>query len=436
VDSNYYPGHDGLIKFTVDSTFGLHLLSKNSGFMILFFEDNRRAPFLYTQINLQEGSPFYIFQYSFMGQQPNPNALLQAFELQQKTGYDIREGSAQLCRSAQDWTGYPLSNGDMNYEPTGTPGGVMEVIHWGSRDVPIPTPGLKILSAARLDDIPALKGTLTRTTCITCQACGLSHTRQKANQPRRNAPPQCIAATNSSTEFPFSCHSCKVSFLSNEAFATHTRGVHKITTAFLTIQTVAREVGNNAQETEKSPVQDRSTKAETYRQASTNSDVQKLSADARKAITEHKRPGELETIAEDLAGDPAQNPAAKPPPKLSSKERSIIIAQGKKPIKEKQPPSKEPSLEPGELTDLASSSGTAPPPPPSTKTTEVAQDKTEITERSIVLATRPLPAWWGKGAPPDADMADKEERPAAETEVTPKKQKITKSKKIMGAQSA
>ena len=27
-------------------------------------------------------------------------------------------------------------------------------------------------------------------------------------------------------------------------------------------------------------------------------------------------------------------------------------------------------------------------------------------------------------------MADKEERPAAETEVTPKKQKITKSKKI------
>ena len=52
MDSNYYPGHDGLIKFTVDSAFGLQLLSKNSGFMILFFEDNRRAPFLYTQINL------------------------------------------------------------------------------------------------------------------------------------------------------------------------------------------------------------------------------------------------------------------------------------------------------------------------------------------------------------------------------------------------
>jgi hypothetical protein len=227
VDSNYYPGHDGLIKFTVDSAFGLQLLSKNSGFMILFFEDNRRAPFLYTQINLltRRGSPFYISQYSFMGQQPNPNALLQAFELQQKTGYDIREGSAQLCRSAQDWTGYPLSNGDMNYEPTGTPGGVMEVIHWGSRDVPIPTPGLKILSTARVDGIPALKGTLTRTTCITCQACGLSHTKQKANQPRRNAPPQYIAATNSATEFPFSCHSCKVSFLSKEAVVTHTRGV-------------------------------------------------------------------------------------------------------------------------------------------------------------------------------------------------------------------
>jgi len=40
------------------------------------------------------------------------------------------------------------------------------------------------------------------------------------------------------------------------------------------------------------------------------------------------------------------------------------------------------------------------------------------------------------GTTADADMADKEERPAAETEVTPKKQKITKSKKIMGAQSA
>jgi hypothetical protein len=242
VDSNYWPGHDVYsLQFTVGSDFGLRLLGKNSGFLILFFEDNRRAPYMHTQINLQEGGPFYITQYLFTGQQPNPDALLQAFESQQKAMYNIREGSALLCRSTQEWTGYPLRNGEMNFEPSGTPGGVLEVIHWGSRKIPIPTPGQKILSAACANGPPSLKGTLTRTTCITCQACGMSHVKQKGNQPRRSAPPQCVAATNSATEFPFACHSCKVSFLNKEAAITHTRGVHKITSAFLNIQAVAND---------------------------------------------------------------------------------------------------------------------------------------------------------------------------------------------------
>ena len=311
--------------------------------------------------------------------------------------YNIREGSALLCRSTQEWTGYPLRNGEMNFEPTGTPGGVLEVIHWGSREIPIPTPGQKILSAACANGPPSLKGTLTRTTCITCHACGISHVKQKGNQPRRSAPPQCVAATNSATEFPFACHSCKVSFLNKEAPITHTRGVHKITSAFLNIQAVANDaVDEKEKEKEKSTVQsNRHTQALTYKQAATNPTVQKLSADARKAITGQAGPGELDSIAEDRAGE--QNPAAKPPPKHSFlEERRNAIAQGKNPVKEKRTTPKKHSSEPGEKPDPTSSAKKTPQPPPST-TVEATQGT--VTTRSTTLATRPAPTLQGQGAP-------------------------------------
>ena len=226
-----------------------------------------------------------------------------------------------------------------------------------------------------------------------------------------------------------------MSFLTKGASIKHTHGIHKTTAAFLAIQTVAGEVDNTARE-ENSPVPDRTTKTKTYKQASMDSGVQKLSAAARKAITGHDRPGELEAISEDPAGDPSQNPAVGPPPKLSPEERNTDIVQGKRPAKEKQQPSEAPSLEPAELADPASGLGMAPPPPPPTTTTVAAQDETEVTERSVILAPRPLPTSWGEGAPPNADMADKEVRPAAEPEVTPKKQKLTESKRTTGAQSA
>jgi hypothetical protein len=188
-----------------------------------------------------------------------------------------------------------------------------------------------------------------------------------------------------------------VSFLNKEAAITHTRGVHKITSAFLNIQAVANDaVDEKEKEKEKSTVQsNRHTQALTYKQAATNPTVQKLSADARKAITGQAGPGELDSIAEDRAGE--QNPAAKPPPKYSFlEERRNAIAQGKNPVKEKRTTPKKHSSEPGEKPDPTSSAKKTPQPPPST-TVEATQGT--VTTRSTTLATRPAPTLQGQGAP-------------------------------------
>ena len=96
-----------------------------------------------------------------------------------------------------------------------------------------------------------------------------------------------------------------------------------------------------------------------------------------------------------------------PPPQV--KEKSIVIAQG-------------------ELTSPSDNTNTEKTPP------SPQVEERRIT-RELVLATSPLPTSWGEGAPPDTDKADKAERPAAETETTPKRQKIT-TNRTTGAQSA
>jgi hypothetical protein len=83
--------------------FAVVLLGTLSGFLTIFYENNRRAPCLFTQLNLQEDSPVRVSQYKFYGtQQLTPNAVKQAFEKQQKESYDLGAGSALLVRSAQD----------------------------------------------------------------------------------------------------------------------------------------------------------------------------------------------------------------------------------------------------------------------------------------------------------------------------------------------
>jgi len=81
--------------------------------------------------------------------------------------------------------------------------------------------------------------------------------------------------------------------------------------------------------------------------------------------------------------------------------------------------------------DPTSSAKTTPPPSPSTKTIEATQGT--VTTRSTALTTRPTPTSQEQGAPSDADMADKGQRQAADTEVTPKKQRITKTNNTKGA---
>jgi hypothetical protein len=82
----------------------------------------------------------------------------------------------------------------------------------------------------------------------------------------------------------------------------------------------------------------------------------------------------------------------------------------------------------GELTSPSDNTNTETTPP------SPQVEERRIT-RELVLATSPLPTSWGEGAPPDTDKADKAERPAAETETTPKRQKIT-TNRTTGAQSA
>ena len=138
--AQYYPRPDGVVKLTVGWEFAVVLLSTLCGFLTILYENNRYAPCLFTQLNLQEDSPVHVSQYKFYGtQQPTPNAVKQAFEKQQKESYDLGAGSALLARSAQDWLPYKLNTGDWNFEPSGTPGGIVEVFHRGQRNVPIPT---------------------------------------------------------------------------------------------------------------------------------------------------------------------------------------------------------------------------------------------------------------------------------------------------------
>jgi hypothetical protein len=90
--------------------FAVVLLNTLSGFLTIFYENDRRVPCLFTQLNLQEDSPVHISQYKFYGtQQPTPNAVKQAFEKQQKESYDLGAGSALLARTSprlrQDFAG-------------------------------------------------------------------------------------------------------------------------------------------------------------------------------------------------------------------------------------------------------------------------------------------------------------------------------------------
>jgi hypothetical protein len=101
--AQYYPRLDGVVKLTVCWEFAVVLIGTLSGFLTIFYENNRRAPCLFTQLDLQEDSPVHVSQYKFIGlQQPTPNAVKQAFEKQQKELYDLGTGSALLVRSAQD----------------------------------------------------------------------------------------------------------------------------------------------------------------------------------------------------------------------------------------------------------------------------------------------------------------------------------------------
>jgi hypothetical protein len=240
----------------------------------------------------------------------------------------------------------------------GTPGGMVDVFHWGQRKVPIPTPGPELFSAVRVNGNPSIKGILTRTTSITCSACGVSHSRQTGKD--GGVPPKCLAINAKATEYPHKCGSCKTAFVSKEAFQAHSRGIHKITTAFLRIQTVAGEedntggkkepsppppahqakkqktskadAGKKEPPTRKSPRQgNKQTAVQTYREAATSRDSRQLSAKTMTAIVNSP----LAAIAEEPAALEQQGPSKNASPGLwpsQREQRWINRNQAKKPL--------------------------------------------------------------------------------------------------------
>jgi hypothetical protein len=107
----------------------------------------------------------------------------------------------------------------MNFEPSGTPGGIVEVFHWGQRTIPIHTPNPELFSAVRITGKAELKGVPTRTISISCPACGLTHAKQ--NVKGGAIPQECLAILEQTTEYTFECDRCKVSYADKKAFQAH-----------------------------------------------------------------------------------------------------------------------------------------------------------------------------------------------------------------------